>query len=273
MKNDYYVYLHKTLNGDVFYVGKGRNKRAWEKSGRSKNWREVSENGYSIEIHSENLSESQALDIERALIISFPNLINKLQFTSVEFEDYGEHFVYDINSPSGLSRTKGVVADKGHQGERGKLGPCGFKIKRSNGSQYWAISFKNRTACIHRIIWQMFNGKIPQGFVIDHIDGNSLNNDLSNLRCVPTIRNARNKRKAETNSSGVNGVSLYVQKKTNYSYWFAYYNDLEGELKVKSFSVLKYGNEEAFRLACEYRAQKIRELNEQGAGYTERHGT
>ena len=57
MKNDYYVYLHKTLDGKVFYVGKGRNKRAWEKSGRSKNWREVSENGYSIEIHSENLSE------------------------------------------------------------------------------------------------------------------------------------------------------------------------------------------------------------------------
>jgi hypothetical protein len=24
MKNDYYVYLHKTLDGDIFYVGKGR---------------------------------------------------------------------------------------------------------------------------------------------------------------------------------------------------------------------------------------------------------
>ena len=39
MKNDYYVYLHKTLNGEVFYVGKGRLKRAWSKSNRGKNWR------------------------------------------------------------------------------------------------------------------------------------------------------------------------------------------------------------------------------------------
>jgi hypothetical protein len=35
----------------------------------------------------------------------------------------------------------------------------------------------------------------------------------------------------------------------------------------------KYGKEEAFRLAVEWRAARIKELNEQGAGYTERHGT
>ena len=34
MKNDYYVYLHKTLDGEVFYVGKGRGKRAKTKHGR-----------------------------------------------------------------------------------------------------------------------------------------------------------------------------------------------------------------------------------------------
>ena len=42
--------------------------------------------------------------------------------------------------------------------------------------------------------------------------------------------------------------------------------------KSKRFSINRLGHEEAFRLACEYREQKIRELNEQGAGYTERHG-
>ena len=34
----------------------------------------------------------------------------------------------------------------------------------------------------------------------------------------------------------------------------------------------KYGKEEAFRLAVEWRAARIKELNNQGAGYTERHG-
>jgi len=38
MKNDYYVYLHKTLDGEVFYVGKGTGKRAKSKAYRSKEW-------------------------------------------------------------------------------------------------------------------------------------------------------------------------------------------------------------------------------------------
>ena len=43
--------------------------------------------------------------------------------------------------------------------------------------------------------------------------------------------------------------------------------------KSKAFSCLKYGDEEALRLALEWRDKTIKEINEQGAGYTERHGT
>lgn len=39
-----------------------------------------------------------------------------------------------------------------------------------------------------------------------------------------------------------------------------------------SFSCNKYGHEQAFQLACQWREQKIAELNAQGAGYSERHG-
>ena len=68
MKNDYYVYLHKTLNGKVFYVGKGRENRAWNKSRRSKAWNECAANGFSVEIYRNNLSEANALEIENTLI-------------------------------------------------------------------------------------------------------------------------------------------------------------------------------------------------------------
>lgn len=37
---------------------------------------------------------------------------------------------------------------------------------------------------LHRLIWLLFNDYIPKGHVIDHIDNNSLNNDISNLQCI-----------------------------------------------------------------------------------------
>ncbi len=36
----------------------------------------------------------------------------------------------------------------------------------------------------HRFVWEAFNGEIPDGFVIDHIDNNKTNNALSNLRLL-----------------------------------------------------------------------------------------
>ncbi len=35
-----------------------------------------------------------------------------------------------------------------------------------------------------RIIWEEHYGKIPDGYVIYHIDGNRYNDDISNLECI-----------------------------------------------------------------------------------------
>ena len=37
---------------------------------------------------------------------------------------------------------------------------------------------------LHRKIWKHFNGEIPEGYVIHHIDGDPSNNDLENLQMV-----------------------------------------------------------------------------------------
>lgn len=44
----------------------------------------------------------------------------------------------------------------------------------------------------HRLVWETFNGEIPDGLEIDHIDTNKENNDLSNLRLVTKKQNMNN---------------------------------------------------------------------------------
>ena len=51
---------------------------------------------------------------------------------------------------------------------------------------------KQESCLVHIIVWQIFNGKIPDGKEIDHIDGNPSNNCLENLRCVPHKENCNN---------------------------------------------------------------------------------
>ena len=37
---------------------------------------------------------------------------------------------------------------------------------------------------LHRAVWEYYNGEIPEGYHIHHIDGDVDNNDISNLECV-----------------------------------------------------------------------------------------
>jgi hypothetical protein len=43
---------------------------------------------------------------------------------------------------------------------------------------------KYQNAFVHRIVYSFFKGEIPDGFLINHIDGDPGNNDLSNLEAV-----------------------------------------------------------------------------------------
>lgn len=38
---------------------------------------------------------------------------------------------------------------------------------------------------LHRDVWVFHNGPIPDGYEIHHIDGDTGNNDISNLECMP----------------------------------------------------------------------------------------
>lgn len=140
----------------------------------------------------------------------------------------------------------------------------------SSGGYYkFRLVWKNGRSCkfLHRLIYEHQFGKIPNGFQIDHINGDRLDNRIENLRCVPQKTNNRNRKKTILNTTGFTGVSICKDS------YVAEWCD-EGVKKSRSFSMNKYGEEVAFDLACNARIRAIEKLNEKYGkeGYTEDHG-
>lgn len=77
----------------------------------------------------------------------------------------------------------------------------------SNG--YIPISVLGVTYRAHRLAWLLYFGAWPEGD-IDHIDGNKLNNRLSNLRVASPRQNARNKRIPADHATGCVGVEKRI---------------------------------------------------------------
>ena len=72
----FYIYLHKRASdGVVFYVGKGRGKRASRTWGRNKHRQNVvAKHGCTVVIFKDNLSEEEAFNEEKGLITFFRDL-------------------------------------------------------------------------------------------------------------------------------------------------------------------------------------------------------
>ena len=80
---------------------------------------------------------------------------------------------------------------------------------------------KNRNILVHRVIWKLATKKDPGQSTIDHIDGDKLNNRLSNLRLADLAQNAWNKPAQKTKD----GKSVLIPYKG-----VAYVRDRRGDL-------------------------------------------
>lgn len=62
-----------------------------------------------------------------------------------------------------------------------------IELKLSSSGNYLRFNAAyglNKKFLVHRVVWEAFNGAIPQGMDIDHIDGNPKNNKLDNLQIL-----------------------------------------------------------------------------------------
>jgi hypothetical protein len=76
---------------------------------------------------------------------------------------------------------------------------------RGGKQPYLYIAVHHTQYFAHRLVWLYVHGD-PVPNVIDHIDGNPLNNRFSNLRACSKAQNCANQRLRDSNTTGVRGV-------------------------------------------------------------------
>ena len=103
------------------------------------------------------------------------------------YEEVNALFVYDPET--------GVLAYRNTGKEAGTIGGHGYR----------RVSVSGANTSSHRVMWLLHTGSLPFDMV-DHIDGDKLNNKISNLRAVSRRDNGRNARRSKANKSGVTGV-------------------------------------------------------------------
>ena len=82
---------------------------------------------------------------------------------------------------------------------------CVWTPRNSNTSYITTILY-SKLYYTHRIVWAMNYGEIPEGFLVDHINGNGTDNRIENLRLVSHKQNMMNQKKPKSNTSGHVGV-------------------------------------------------------------------
>lgn len=82
-----------------------------------------------------------------------------------------------------------------------KVGRCVGCLNRSG---YLVVSIEKRQYLVHRLIFLWVHGYLPR--MIDHRDGDPLNNRIENLRECSAQENGRNRKKSRKKSSDFKGV-------------------------------------------------------------------
>ena len=155
--------------------------------------------------------------------------------------DWNKIFIYD----------NGILRWRNRRGKAkpGSVAGCVDK----NG--YVRIRYNGVLLLAHRIIWEMHNGKIPEGMEIDHIWHNRRDNRIENLRLASRLENSKNVSLLKRNKSGRVGVCWRKKEKK----WHATIYDKGKSVHLGLFSSIDD-------------AIMAREQAEAKLGYHENHG-
>ena len=120
----------------------------------------------------------------------------KIKIGEIEFFEHPQYKSYYFSKDGEIyySKTQNV--------SRGNLNRCSYYT--------YSMNKHHNTQLVHRLIWSCFNGVIPEGMEIDHIDNNRLNNKLENLQCI-TLKANRARRNIDMTK--ITGGNAHASKK------------------------------------------------------------
>ena len=119
---------------------------------------------------------------------------------------------------------------------------------------------------VHRLVYEAFNGEIPEGYEIDHINGFRDDNRLENLRMLTKLENKQIKHHLEIYKE-VEKIR-YIKNKDKKK---EYYQKHKEEIKIKDKERYMKNKEKIKIKNKEYRKNHKEEINEYQQKYREDH--
>lgn len=254
----YYVYTHSTENGEVKYVGSGTRQRAEDSGNRSIKWKELFSNQkFIIDRIVKNLTKDEARQLEIFFINKYRStVINKVSVSVTKemvYEDFCELFEINYASPTGLVHK---VDNNGTGLNKRRKGDNAGTLRLSRGKYYWYVKLSNHAYACHRIVFLLHHKCIDSDLVINHIDGDSKNNNIGNLEQVTTAEN--NRQKSLVSKSGY--VNIHENTREGVFRGYTFKGEVYGGHN-KYFSIAEYKNrKEALAAAVKYKEEFLKGL-------------
>lgn len=254
--NRFCVYLHKDSDYVVRYVGEGTVTRAYTKTRLDQpHWGALfKDNPPIVEIVKDCITKSEAEDLEivirkvhQSTIINNPYATKKVHV--IDYDDISSFLYYDESSSTRLRWKNHMKNNIIANSEAGHIKKDG---------QYAYVELKGRNLSIHRVVWVLHNKYLDTKYMIDHIDGNKINNKISNLRLVSAKLNSLNKI-TTIPISGYRNIKEHIINGRIVSYLVRWCSVSGGSRQCKSFNTRVYGGlKEALLAAYSFRESLIK---------------
>lgn len=183
-------------------------------------------------------------------------------------EEYNKKWYYDETSPTGLrwayTPTRSKIKAKEND-------PAGYS-KEVDG--YYILHFHCGEISVHRVIWTLLKGDIPDGMQINHINNDRQDNRICNLEVVTPKENYRKmschtgRKKKSHNKSGYTGIRFKIKRKSVEI--IAQYAKESNKIQETSFCFKRWDFTsfvERLSEAILWRNQRIKECIDKNFGY------